>query len=105
MFTQEVAASQGKTIPRGTNGQIDWFKENGTFVTTLSEVKVGDFIYWSRGVNKYHTGVIVETSPQIKVVHATVYKYKPGSIKENVVQSDGEIKYFNQPFVGAGRFK
>jgi len=40
------------------------------------------------------------------VVHATTNDHKAGSIKETPMNSsNGQVPNFNQPFVGAGRFK
>ena len=85
---------------------MDWFKKNGLFVSKVSDLKTGDFVYWSRGTNSYHTGIVVQTDPKIKVVHATTNDHKAGSIKETPMNSsNGQVPNFNQPFVGAGRFK
>jgi len=106
MFAQEVAQSVGKTLPRVARDQADWFKNNGTFVTKVSDLKVGDFAYWSsNGITVSHTGIIVQVSPDIWVVHATLYRNKPESLRRNKVLSDGKIEYWSQSFIGGGRFK
>ena len=100
MFAQEVAKDAGIDIGRSTTVQMEWFKKNGIYITKLSDLKVGDFAYWTG-----HTGIIVQTDPEVKVVHATINNYKEGSIKEDKVTEDGTIKYWSKPFIGAGRFK
>lgn len=105
MFSQEVASKNGKTIPRTTNSQIDWFKANGEWITDVSDLQAGDYVFWSRGIDKYHVGIIVQITPKISVVHVHVNRNQPGAIKETPMQeSDGQVPYFNQPFVGGGRF-
>ena len=58
----------GITLPRTSNQQMTWSETNSIFVTEVSELKEGDFVFWS---NLGHVGVVVQTSPDIKVIHAT----------------------------------
>ena len=104
MLTQEIAKKEGKTIPRTTTEQTKWFKDNGTFVTKVSDVRVGDFMFWT---NPNHVAVVVQVHPEIKIVHATVNGNRNGSIKDAFVNSEGKIndgRGWPHKFVGAGRF-
>jgi hypothetical protein len=73
----------------------------------LSEISTGDQIFWERGKNAYHTGIVlnVKNPNSIKVIQAQVNKYRPGSIQVHKLLSNGEMNGFNQKFIGIGRFK
>jgi RHS repeat-associated protein len=110
-FTIEVAtkAGYGSKLPRRAIEQAQWYQKNGHWSTKLSDAQKGDHIFWNRGSGNYHTGVIasvIMTSDIriIKVVQAQTNGYKPGSIKIQKLLSNGQIPYFNQPFVGVGRY-
>ena len=105
MFAAEIYAKVGTLLPREATAQAAWFKANGNFTTKFSEVSVGDAAYWEREGGKYHTGIIVQTTPVILVVHATTFDHQPKCIKKNKVQSNGIIQYWKYKFVGVGRLK
>ena len=109
-FTGEVTTKSGYQIPRTAFEQANWYKKHGEWSSSLKNVRKGDHIFWERGKGKYHTGVVTYVSrtsgnSTIKVMQAQVNKYKPGAIKEQTLLPNGEIPYFNQPFVGVGRYK
>jgi hypothetical protein len=47
-FTNEITLSQGYDIGYGSDGQLEWFKNNGQHGKTWEDVKVGDIIFWDR---------------------------------------------------------
>lgn len=105
-FCGEVASQSGYQLPRVATDQAKWYKDNGVWVTKLSDVQVGDHIYWLRNkAGDYHTGVITQVKPTLQVTHATVRKYEKPAIITNNIGSNGVIEHWEFPFVGAGRPK
>lgn len=103
-FTGEVAKLAGYNLPRVAFDQANWYKSNGKWSNNLSDAKEGDHIFWTRGHNAYHTGIVLKVNnTSIKVIQAQVNGYRPGSIKVQTLMSNGEMRGFGQPFVGVGR--
>ena len=104
--TMQIAAKAGYSIPRTAYDQAKWYQKNGYWSTNLSDAKPGDHMFWLRGVNLYHTGVISNISATgiISVVQANVNNYDIPSIHQFNLQPDGTMRGFNQPFVGLGRY-
>jgi RHS repeat-associated protein len=103
-FTGDVASAFGYNLPRTAFGQANWYKQQGVWSSNLKDAEKGDHIFWERGKNAYHTGIIIDaTKGDIKVIQAQTNKYQPGSIKVQKLMPNGEMRGFNQPFIGIGR--
>lgn|GEM_PF-4119524 len=104
-LTREIASKAGYSIPRTAFEQAQWFKKNGYWSSQLSDTKLGDHIFWLRGKNAYHTGIVVDISDAggVSEIQAQVNGYNPGSIKIHLLMPSGQIRGFGQPFVGVGR--
>ncbi|WP_299886173.1 RHS repeat-associated core domain-containing protein [uncultured Lacinutrix sp.] len=107
-FTQDVACQAGYSIPRVAFDQAVWYQKNGVWSDNLSNASPGDHIFWKRGKKAYHTGIVLSVTTtangvKIKVIQAQKNNYKPGSIKVQRLMKNGEMRGFNQPFVGLGR--
>lgn len=109
-FTREVAQQAGYNIPRVAWDQAAWYRRNGTWETNVNNVRPGDHIYWLRGPNAYHTGVVVSNVIAnngrriINVVQAQTFRHQPGSIQMHSLTANGQMAGFGQPFVGLGRY-
>ena len=108
-FTREVAEKSGYKIPRVAYDQENWYKENGESSNKLSDAQAGDHIFWKRGFEKRHTGVVLDVTisaegvKKITVIQSQVNRHRPGSIKVQTLMKNGEMRGFNQPFVSLGR--
>lgn len=104
-FTREVAAKYGYELPRTAKEQMEWFKKNGYWSTDFSNARNGDNIFWS---NPNHTGIVVfDGNGKPGVVNATVYRYRPGSIRLTPLDLNGNLLPRNawpHHFIGIGRF-
>ena len=105
--TMQIAAKAGYNIPRTAYDQAKWYQKNGFWSTNLNDAKPGDHMFWLRGQNQYHTGVVSNMSAAgiISVVQANVNDYLAPSIHQFNLQPDGTMRGFGQPFVGLGRYK
>lgn len=107
---REVAIRAGYNIPRVAFDQASWYQRNGHWDNNVNNILVSDHIFWKRGINSYHTGVVASIIMQvngtriIQVVQAQTYKHKPGSIQMHELMANGQINGFKQPFVGVGRY-
>ncbi|MFL9836772.1 toxin TcdB middle/N-terminal domain-containing protein [Flavobacterium sp. ST-75] len=100
-----VAKEAGYTLPRVAYDQAVWYQNHGTWSTKLADAQAGDHIFWKRS-GGYHTGVVLEVSNgKIRVIQAQTNGYRPGSIQAHNLLPNGEMKGFNQPFIGVGRYK
>lgn len=105
-FTSDVASAFGYNLPRTAFAQANWYKQKGIWSDDLEDAKKGDHIFWERGKNAYHTGIILDANNGgIKVIQAQTNRYLPGSIKVQKLMLNGEMRGFHQPFVGVGRKK
>jgi cell wall-associated NlpC family hydrolase len=107
-FTRDVASKAGYTIPRVAYDQAKWYQRNGEWSNNLSQAEAGDHIFWNRGTKAYHTGIVLRVNNsangiKIIVIQAQVFNHKPGSIHVQQLMSNGQMKGFEQPFVGVGR--
>jgi RHS repeat-associated protein len=104
--TMQIAAKAGYSIPRTAYSQAKWYQQHGFWSTNLADAQPGDHIFWLRGENLYHTGVIsnISTAGIISVVQANVNDYQAPSIHQFNLQPDGTMRDFDQPFVGIGRY-
>jgi RHS repeat-associated protein len=109
-FTREVANRAGYNIPRVAYDQARWYQRNGHWDNNVNNTQPGDHIFWQRGTNSYHTGVVVSIimatngARIIRVVQSQTFDYRPGSIQLQRLLSNGQIRRFGQPFVGVGRY-
>lgn len=109
-FTREVANHAGYNIPRVAFDQARWYQRNGHWENNVNNSLPGDHIFWQRGVNAYHTGIVVSNILQangtriIRVVQAQTYNHRPGSIQLQRLMANGQMRGFGQPFVGVGRY-
>jgi hypothetical protein len=115
-FCREVALTQYYDPGRTSNLQAKYYQEKGEWTTDISQVNVGDFLFWknSNGIN--HTGIVTDiTNGVIIVTHAGVQgaknvgddgkggSYEGG--KKSLVTSklDSKGGVWGKTFVGAGR--
>ncbi|WP_438424960.1 RHS repeat-associated core domain-containing protein [Aquimarina macrocephali] len=109
-FAREVALADGYDPGRDSRTQAKYYQENGQWVTNISEVKAGDFVYWRKpGTTRIsHTGVVtrVNNDGTLHIIQST---YNKGGISINDkynTSTDGALwkggKY-EREFVGAGR--
>jgi len=109
-FTREVAQQAGYNIPRVAFDQARWYQQHGQWVNNVNNAQPGDHIFWQRGTNAYHTGVVIDNimatngTRIIRVVQAQVNVYRPGSIQLQRLTANGQMRGFGQPFVGFGRY-
>ena len=107
-FTREVALKAGYKIPRNAFQQAKWYQRYGIWSDKLSDAQAGDHIFWERGINACHTGIVLKVSAGniiIKVIQAQTFNHKPGSIHIQQLTKNGQMRGFGQPFVGVGRKK
>jgi len=110
-FTREVANRAGYSMPRIAYDQARWYQRNGHWENNVNNPQPGDHIFWQRGRNAYHTGVIISNimatngARIIRVAQSQVHS-RPGfgSVQFQRLMINGEISGFNQPFVGLGRY-
>lgn len=109
-FTREVAQQAGYNIPRVAFDQARWYQQHGRWETNVNNAQPGDHIFWLRGTNAYHTGVVIDNimatngARIIRVVQAQVNHYRPGSVQLQRLMANGQMRGFGQPFVGLGRY-
>ena len=110
-FGREVAHLSGYTIPRNAYAQAEWYQQHGQWITNINDAQPGDHVFWLRGHEAYHTGVIVNNILKtngdriIRAVQAQTFHHQPGSIQMQTLLSNGELRGFHQPFVGIGRYR
>lgn len=109
-FCREIASIQDYDPGRDSRTQADYYRKNGQFSTNIEDVEVGDFVFWktSGGTRIDHTGVVTDVNEDgsFRVVHATVNKGRPGSIKATVTNADGSLwsgTRYTKVFIGTGR--
>jgi RHS repeat-associated protein len=110
-FTREVANHTGYNIPRVAYDQALWYQRNGHWDNNVNNAQLGDHIFWQRGTNAYHTGIVVSNIMAtngvriIRVAQSQVHS-RPGfgSVQFQKLMTNGAINGFNQPFVGLGRY-
>lgn len=115
-YTGICAKAAGiKNFPSTAREQYEWLKKNGETSNDYKDAQPGDFIFWDRGDNKCHTGIVtkVETvNGQVKVyvLQAQLNKGNAPTVKKEMVLittegKEGQLSGFNQPFIGVGRVK
>ena len=107
-FTQEIAANFNIQLPRTVSEQMKWFKEKDKFSSDPSDLQVGDQLFYT---NPNHTGIVVDSSRILGIIHATINGHQRGSLKFNPIDSTGQIHNksgsttgFPNKFVGRGRY-
>ncbi|WP_344779166.1 DUF6443 domain-containing protein [Aquimarina mytili] len=109
-FAREVALADGYDPGRDSRTQAKYYQNSGQWITNVSEVKAGDFVYWRKpGTTRIsHTGVVARVNDD-GTLHIIQSTYNKGGISINDkynTSTDGALwkgGKFEREFVGAGR--
>ena len=109
-FAMEVALGDGINLGSYYSAdQANYFKNNGEWVTDASNVRKGDFIYWSKkeGGTITHTGVVTDIDKDGNLTIMQSSGNNGGeSINETTTNTNGDLwagSKWERHFVGAGR--
>ncbi len=111
-YAREVAKKDGYDPGINSRKQAKYYQEKGEWTTNISEVEVGDFVFWKKNGEKKleitHTGIVIKKNKDGTFVIAQAGLQGGGkSINDKYsTNKDGDLwkgTKFENNFVGAGR--
>lgn len=110
-FCREIAVADGYDPGNDSRVQAKYYQDNGTWTTDISEVEVGDFVFWKKNgatLSITHTGVVIAKNDDGTLDIAQAGLQKGGKSINDKYSTDEKGTLWKgtsveNSFVGAGR--
>ncbi|WP_407556485.1 DUF6443 domain-containing protein [Winogradskyella sp. 4-2091] len=109
-FALEIALLDGYNPGRDSRSQASYYQGNGIWLTSPSQIKAGDFLFWRKpGTTRIsHTGIVtrINSDGTLHIIQSTVNGGGVSINGKSNASSDGTLwkgTKYQLDFVGAGR--